>query len=133
MTTTGLSSRSRSKYSRLVNGPRSYSKAGRLISRKWRLHYTTGTLLLSTTRLPTGRVMILHPGLKKRWIEKSLDKEHAQYVFSTFTKFFDDEYNKLDLRDNQLTDQAQPSYLIDDDFYDKPEDLTQKDELTSYF
>ncbi|RSL42525.1 hypothetical protein CEP54_015444 [Fusarium duplospermum] len=77
--------------------------------------------------------MILHPGLKKRWIEKNLDEEHAQHVFSTFTKFFDDEYNKLDLRDNQPVDQAQPCYLIDDDFYDKPEDLTQKDELTSYF
>lgn len=77
--------------------------------------------------------MILHPGLKKRWIEKNLDEEHAQHVFSTFTKFFDDEYKKLDLRDNQPVDQAQPCYLIDDDFYDKPEDLTQKDELTSYF
>ncbi|KAF5698483.1 hat family dimerization, partial [Fusarium mundagurra] len=77
--------------------------------------------------------MILHPGLKKRWIEKNLDEEHAQHVFSTFTKFFEDEYNKLDLRDNQPVDQAQPSYLIDDDFYDKPEDLTYKDELTSYF
>jgi hypothetical protein len=54
-------------------------------------------------------------------------------VFSTFTKFFDDEYNKLDLRDNQPVDQAQTCYLIDDDFYDKPEDLTQKDERTSYF
>ena len=77
--------------------------------------------------------MILHPGLKKRWTEKNLDEEHAQHVFSTFTKFFDDEYNKLDLRLNKPVDRAQTCYLIDDDFYDKPEDLTQKDELTSYF
>lgn len=78
--------------------------------------------------------MILHPGLKKRWIEKNLDEEHAQRVFSTFTKFFDDEYNKLGPQLDQPINQAQPRSLIDDDdFYDKPEDLTQKDELTAYF
>jgi len=32
--------------------------------------------------------MILHPGLKKRWIEKNLSEEHAQRVIRGFKKFF---------------------------------------------
>lgn len=38
--------------------------------------------------------MILHPGLKKRWIEKYLPEEHAQRIIQDFKKFFDEDYNK---------------------------------------
>jgi hypothetical protein len=39
--------------------------------------------------------MILHPGLKKRLIERYLPEEQAQRITHGFEKFFDEEYNKL--------------------------------------
>jgi hypothetical protein len=77
--------------------------------------------------------MILHPGLKKRWIEKHLSEEHAQRIIQGFTKFFDEEYNKQGSPVPPQSAQTRPNYLIDDDFYDKPEDLLLKDEITEYF
>ncbi|SCV57416.1 uncharacterized protein FFB14_15150 [Fusarium fujikuroi] len=38
--------------------------------------------------------MILHPSLKKRWIEKYLPEEQAQRITHGFEKFLDEEYNK---------------------------------------
>ena len=79
--------------------------------------------------------MILHPGLKKRWIEKHLSEEHAQRVIQGFKKFFDEDYNKQSPQNPlnpQQTIQTQQNYLIDEDYYDKPEDLPPKDELTEY-
>jgi hypothetical protein len=77
--------------------------------------------------------MILHPGLKKRWIEKHLSEEHAQRVIQGFKKFFDEDYNKQVFAAPRQTIQTRPDYLIDEDFYDKPEDLLLKDELAEYF
>jgi hypothetical protein len=77
--------------------------------------------------------MILHPGLKKRWIEKHLSEEHAQRIIKGFKKFFDEDYNEQSSPFHQQSVQTRPNYLIDEDFYDKPEDLLLKDEITEYF
>lgn len=77
--------------------------------------------------------MILYPGLKKRWIEKHLSEEHAQRIIQGFKKFFDEDYNKQGSQPRQQTLQTRPNYLIDEDFYDNPEDLLSKDELSEYF
>jgi hypothetical protein len=77
--------------------------------------------------------MILHPGLKKRWIEKHLSEEHAQRIIQGFKKFFDEDYNEQCSPAAQQSAQTQPDYLIDEDFYDKPENLLLKDEITEYF
>lgn len=77
--------------------------------------------------------MILHPGLKKRWIEKHLSEQHAQRIIQGFKKFFDKDYNQKSSPTPRQTVQTRPSYLIDEDFYDKPEDLLLKDELSEYF
>ncbi|KAL2137480.1 hypothetical protein VTI28DRAFT_9509 [Corynascus sepedonium] len=77
--------------------------------------------------------MILYPGLKKRWIEKHLSEEHAQRIIQGFKKFFDEDYNKQSSQPRQQTLQTRPNYLIDEDFYDNPEDLLSKDELSEYF
>ena len=77
--------------------------------------------------------MILHPGLKKRWIEKQLSEEHAQRVIQGFKKFFDEDYNNQGSPAPRQTIQTRPNYLIDEDFYDKPEDPLLKDELLEYF
>jgi hypothetical protein len=77
--------------------------------------------------------MILHPGLKKRWIEKHLSEEHAQRIIQGFKKFFDQDYNKQSSPAPGQSAQTRPNYLIDDDFYDKPEDLLLKHEITEYF
>ncbi|KAK2669201.1 hypothetical protein RAB80_014727 [Fusarium oxysporum f. sp. vasinfectum] len=74
--------------------------------------------------------MILHPGLKKRWIEKYLPEEQAQRITHGFEKFFDEEYNKPGPLVIQQASHSQSGYLVDEDFYDKPEDIAPKDELT---
>jgi hypothetical protein len=79
--------------------------------------------------------MILHPGLKKRWIEKHLPKQQAESVIENFQSFFTQNY---DQDGNMSGDQQVPSiqvqsdYLIDEDFYDKAEDVITKDEVTEY-
>ncbi|KAL6402721.1 hypothetical protein AUP68_14055 [Ilyonectria robusta] len=76
--------------------------------------------------------MILHPGLKKRWIEKYLPEEHAWRIIQGFNKFFDEDYNKQGPPVTTQISQTRSNYLIDEDFYDKPEELPPKDELTEY-
>jgi hypothetical protein len=77
--------------------------------------------------------MILHPGYKKRWIERNLSAEHASRVFAAFTDLFERDYNKVDARPIQQPERATPTTLAGDDFYDQPEDPAQKDELPAYF
>ncbi|KAK7571274.1 hypothetical protein V3481_018492 [Fusarium oxysporum f. sp. vasinfectum] len=63
--------------------------------------------------------MILHPCLKKRWIEKYLPEEQAQRITHGFEKFFDEEYNKPGPLVIQQASHSRSSYLVDEDFYDK--------------
>jgi len=78
--------------------------------------------------------MILHHGLK-RWIEKHLPNQQADSVIENFKVFFKQNY---DQDGNMSGDQQVPSiqvqsvYLIDEDFYDKAEDVITKDEVTEY-
>lgn len=76
--------------------------------------------------------MVLHPGLKKRWIEKHLPEEHSRRIIQGFKRFFEDDYNKQGLPPSHQTARARSNYFIDEDFYDKPEDISLKDELTEY-
>ncbi|KAK2684307.1 hypothetical protein QWA68_016967, partial [Fusarium oxysporum] len=76
--------------------------------------------------------MTLHPGLQKRWIEKHLPEEQAQRIIHGFKKFFDEEYSKQGPLVIQQASHSRSSYLVDEDFYDKPEDIAPKDELTEY-
>jgi hypothetical protein len=66
-------------------------------------------------------------------IEKHLSEEHAQRIIKGFKKFFDEDYNEQGSPFHQQSVQTRPNYLIDEDFYDKPEDLLLKDEITEYF
>ena len=77
--------------------------------------------------------MILHPDLKNRWIKRYLPGEHAQRIIQGFRKSFDEDYNKQGPPVTQQIGQTRSNYLIDEDFYDKPEDFPAKDELTEYF
>jgi len=73
--------------------------------------------------------------LKKRWIEKHLHKQQADSVIENFKVFFKQNYDQVG---NMSGDQQVPSiqvqsvYLIDEDFYDKAEDVITKDEVTEY-
>ena len=55
--------------------------------------------------------MILHPGLKERWIEYYLSEEHAQYIIQGFKKFFDEDYNKQGSPAFRQTVQTRRNYL----------------------
>lgn len=71
--------------------------------------------------------MILHPGLQKRWIEKYLPEEHGQRIIQGFKRSFNEDYNKQSPPVTKQITRTWSSYLIDEDFYDKPEDLLPKD------
>jgi len=77
--------------------------------------------------------MILHPGLKKRWIEKHLPEREASNIFRNFQQFYEQNSNMMSSNSSHQHAPFRSNYLIDDDFYDKPEDLPLKDELTDYF
>jgi len=78
--------------------------------------------------------MILHPGLKKRWIERNLSQRKTTEILQTFGEFFDAQYDQRDtsLPAGQQTFRLGAHHLTDEDFYDKPEDLALKDEVTEY-
>ena len=71
---------------------------------------------------------------KKRWIERNLSQRKITEILQTFGEFFDAQYDQRDasLPAGQQTLRLGAHHLNDEDFYDKPEDLALKDEVTEY-
>ena len=77
--------------------------------------------------------MILHPGHKTKWITQSLNEDYREHVISMFKELFKKEYQHLALAPSLEPDRSPTSHLVDDDYYDPPEDLAKKDEIKAYF
>jgi hypothetical protein len=80
--------------------------------------------------------MILHPGHKTKWITQSLKKDHREHVVSMFNELFEKEYQHLAptrTPEPDLPPTTAANHLVDDDYYDPPEDLAKKDEIKAYF
>jgi hypothetical protein len=81
--------------------------------------------------------MILHPGLKRRWIDRCLGKAHAARAFAAFERLYEEEYEHIVI---PMPEPPPPpsrrgtGYLLpaDDDFYDLPDDPNNKDEVAEY-
>ena len=77
--------------------------------------------------------MILHPGHKTKWIIQSLKEDHREHVVAMFKDLFEKEYQHLGPAPALEPDRLPTGHLIDDDYYDPPEDLAKKDEIKAYF
>jgi len=84
--------------------------------------------------------MILHPGHKKRWIERNLDEERASYIIAGFQQFFQKHYGHLDGPGAVASHIQSPDLTVEDDFLgsseyhdDVEEGVSWQEELNHYF
>jgi hypothetical protein len=79
--------------------------------------------------------MLLHPGHKKRWMDKCLSPDRARKAFAACRDLYQAEYADLPvpIAPQPPALSGPGSHLRSYDYYDPPEDLGQKDELAEYF
>ncbi|KAK3938279.1 hypothetical protein QBC46DRAFT_343745 [Diplogelasinospora grovesii] len=77
--------------------------------------------------------MILHPGLKRKWIDYFLTPAHARRAFASFKELYDEEYAHIDVPAAQPPSESHKRpLLVPPTFYDAPEDPDNKDEIAEY-
>jgi hypothetical protein len=77
--------------------------------------------------------MILHPGLKRKWIDYFLTPAHARRAFASFKELYDEEYAHIDVPAAQPPSEShRRPLLVPPTFYDAPEDPENKDEIAEY-
>jgi len=60
--------------------------------------------------------MILHPGHKKKWIERNLDEEQASNIIAGFQQFFQEHYGHLDGPGAVGSYTQSSNLMVEDDF-----------------
>jgi hypothetical protein len=85
--------------------------------------------------------MILHPGIKRLWIDRTFDSERINHIITTFEHSFESEYPNLEapgatdaVEFNRLDPvQCSLDYLLGAEFYNNTAAPAGRDELKIYF